>query len=124
IDRMIADFRAVVASDPQNATGRDLRRHPALPHGAGDDAGFVLRAALFDPLIPATGGRTRLILAPDGDLSRLPFEALPDSDGQPLLMKYQFSYVGCGRDVLRFNAEASGQPAEALVVADPQFDLA
>jgi hypothetical protein len=36
---------------------------------------------------------------------------------------YQISYVGCGRDVLRFGAQSTGRPADPLVVADPDFDL-
>jgi hypothetical protein len=36
---------------------------------------------------------------------------------------YVVSYLGCGRDVLRFGAESTVQPAEALIAADPDFDL-
>ncbi len=87
--------------------------------GAGSD----LRAALFDRLAPALGSRTRLLIAPDGDLSRLPFEVLPTADGRRLIDDYQISYLSCGRDVLRFGAVATGQPGGPLVVADPDFDL-
>jgi CHAT domain-containing protein len=77
----------------------------------------------FDPLLPAIGNRKRLLLAPDGNLTRLPFEALPTDDGRRLIDDYQISYLGAGRDVLRFGAASSGQPAAALVAADPDFDL-
>jgi hypothetical protein len=40
-----------------------------------------------------------------------------------LIDDYQISYLSCGRDVLRFGAAATGQPGEALIVADPDFDL-
>ena len=63
------------------------------------------------------------MIAPDGDLTRLPFEVLPTEDGRRLIDDYQISYLSCGRDVLRFGAEATGQPGEPLVVADPDFDL-
>ncbi len=78
---------------------------------------------IFDPLLPAIGNRKRLLLAPDGDLTRLPFEALPTRDGRRLTDNYQLSYLGAGRDVLRFGAASSGQPAAALVAADPDFNL-
>ena len=84
---------------------------------------MALRAALFDRLAPALGNRTRLLIAPDGDLTRLPFEVLPTADGRRLIDDYQISYLSCGRDVLRFGAVATGQPGEPLVVADPDFDL-
>jgi hypothetical protein len=40
-----------------------------------------------------------------------------------LIDDYQISYLGVGRDVLRFGAASSGQPTAALVAADPDFDL-
>jgi len=124
IDRMIADFRAGITGQTENRGGRDLGAVP------GDDAegqereiGSALRAAVLDKLNDALRGRRRLLLSPDGDLTRLPFEALPTGDGRRLIDDYHFSYVATGRDVLRFGAESSGQPAEPLIVADPDFDL-
>ena len=116
IDRMIADFRA-----GDHRRGRDRATAATWPSGAtrparpatASDAGSALRAAVFDRLAPALGGRTRLLLAPDGDLARLPFEVLPTADGRRLIDDYQISYLSCGRDVLRFGAAATGQPAAA-----------
>jgi CHAT domain-containing protein/tetratricopeptide (TPR) repeat protein len=125
IDRLIADFRAGVAADPHDRPDRDVRRRRAgAPPAAQGQAGPALRAAVFDRLVPALGGRTRLLLAPDGDLARLPFEVLPDAEGRLLLEEYGISYLGCGRDVLRFGAAPTRPPADPLVVADPLFDLA
>lgn len=75
-------------------------------------------------MLAALGGRKRLLLAPDGDLTRLPFEVLPAGDGRRLIDDYQISYLSAGQDVLRFGAPSPGQPADPLVVADPDFDLA
>ncbi|HEY7330659.1 MAG TPA: CHAT domain-containing tetratricopeptide repeat protein [Gemmataceae bacterium] len=123
IDMMIADFRKSVIVDPRDAN-RDIRRQPPeSPLAAQGQIGPALRAAVFDKLVPALGSCKRLLLAPDGDLSRLPFEVLPDAEGSLLLERYAISYLSCGRDVLRFGAASSGQPSEALVVADPLFDL-
>jgi CHAT domain-containing protein len=125
IDRMIADFRDSVASDPQDRPDRDIRRRPpeAQPP-AQAQAGPALRAAVFDRLLPALGGCKRLLLAPDGDLARLPFEVLPDAKGRLLMEDHQVSRLSCGRDVLRFGAAPIRPPADPLVVADPLFDLA
>ena len=124
IDRLIADFRAGIIAEAETEDGRDMAKRPeeAAPTVEGD-AGSALRAALFDRLAPALGSRTRLLIAPDGDLTRLPFEVLPTADGRRLIDDYQISYLSCGRDVLRFGAAATGQPGEPLVVADPDFDL-
>jgi CHAT domain-containing protein len=59
-----------------------------------------------------------------GDLTRLPFEALPLAAGRRLLDEYRSSYVSVGRDVLRFQVRSGRPPGEPLVAADPDFDLA
>jgi CHAT domain-containing protein/tetratricopeptide (TPR) repeat protein len=85
--------------------------------------GTALRKAVFDPILPALAGRARLFLAPDGDLNRLPFEVLPLDDERRVIDTYHISYLGAGRDILRFKAARIRQPAEPLVAADPDFDL-
>jgi Flp pilus assembly protein TadD len=123
IDQLIADFRAGILGEAEDGAGRDMERRVEtnLPHG--DRSGTSLREAVFDKLGTALGGRTRLLLAPDGDLTRLPWEVLPASDGRRLIDDYQISYASCGRDVLRFGAASTGQPGEPLMLADPDFDL-
>jgi hypothetical protein len=106
IDRMVADFRAGL-----------------LGAGESAPAGLALREAVFTRLGAALGGRKRLLLAPDGDLARLPWEVLPTADGRRLIDDYQVSYLGRGRDVLRFGAASNGPPGAPLVLADPDFDL-
>ena len=117
IERMIAGFRASITGGE-----RSLRPSEPLLSTRTND-GTDLRRAVFDPLVPALGGCTRLLLAPDGDLTRLPFEALPITTGRRLIDDYQLSYLTVGRDVLRFGAASSGQGEKPLVVADPDFNL-
>ena len=124
IDRMIAAFRASITGETESRGGRDLGALPVEP--ATDSCastGATLRAALFDPLVAVLGGSRRLVLAPDGDLARLPFEVLPMDDGRRLIDAYAFSYVSAGRDVLRFAAVPLRQPTSPIVLADPDFDL-
>ncbi len=108
-----------------DGAGRDDAQHGTPPsrHAGGVCAGKALRAALFDPLLPVLGGRTRLLLSPDGPLTQLPFAVLPTDDGRLLGDCFPISYVGAGRDVLRFAAPVSGPPAAPLVLCDPDFDL-
>ena len=40
-----------------------------------------------------------------------------------MIEDYDISYINCGRDVLRFGAATTGQPAEPLLAADPDFDF-
>jgi len=53
----------------------------------------------------------------------LPFEVLPCDDGGYLIDEYQISYLSTSRDLLRLMSPPANQPAPALVVADPDFDL-
>jgi len=120
IDQKIAKFRASI-------TGETARRNfdtvPMQQIPGAIDNGIELRKAIFDPLVKAIGTCQRLFLAPDGDLTRLPFEVLPTDDGNRLIDKYQISYLSTGRDVLRFGAVSTEKSSDPLVVADPDFDL-
>jgi len=105
-------------------THRDLGTLPKQTSAvATERAGSALRKALFDPVIEALGGGTRLLLSPDGDLTRLPFEVLPDANGGRLIDRYNISYVAVGRDLLRFGVETNRVPNAPIVAADPDFDL-
>jgi tetratricopeptide (TPR) repeat protein/CHAT domain-containing protein len=108
------------------AAGRDLTWSSdwgSQANSAADlTAGRAARQAVFDPLGLAPRVHARLVVAPDGDLTRLPFGVLPNDDGTLIGDDYLVSYVTSGRDVLRFGAEPAGRRAPAIVVADPDFD--
>jgi CHAT domain-containing protein len=124
IDLTIANFRAGIIGEAETEDGRNMAKRLEKAHPAAEsEAGMTLRAALFDRLAPALRNRTRLLIAPDGALARLPFEVLPSADGRRLIDDYQISYLSCGRDVLRFGMEPSGNPETPMVVAAPDFDL-
>jgi tetratricopeptide (TPR) repeat protein len=127
IDRLIATFRSATTGEEDTRAARDLGA--VAPSSApsprpAEDSGD-LHAAVFAPLLPALEGRTRLFLAPDGDLNRLAFEVIPSSSaGRRLIDDYHLSYLGAGRDVMRFAGTVStAAPREPIVVADPDFDL-
>jgi tetratricopeptide (TPR) repeat protein/CHAT domain-containing protein len=123
IDRMIATFREIITGEAE-ASERGLG---AAPRSAGRvasaDAGTQLREAVFTPLLKAIGNRKRLMISPDGDLTRLPFEVLPVDGGRRLIDDYKISYLGAGRDVVRFELKTNRQPTRSLVAADPDFNL-
>lgn len=120
IDRMIASFRASITGEGSH---REFETVPTEFIAGTVNKGITLRQAIFDPLLKKISDRKRLFLAPDGDLSRLPFEVLPIDENRWLIDEYHISYLSTGRDVLRFNAVTSGQSTEPLVLADPDFDL-
>ena len=70
------------------------------------------------------GDCKRIIVAPDGDLARLPFEILPNEDGDRRVIEdYYISYLSTGRDLLRFESSIFGSTSDPLVAADPDFNF-
>jgi tetratricopeptide (TPR) repeat protein/CHAT domain-containing protein len=124
IDQALAAFRAAITGgertfEPEvdDETSREERIAAAKAHGT------ALRRLVFDPLLPALDGCDRVFLAPDGDLSRLPFEVLPFDDGRFVIDDYHISYISTGRDILRFGARLSGEPNASIVAAAPDYSL-
>jgi CHAT domain-containing protein len=148
IDFLIAAFRAALTGTPAPLRPGGTARTAAVAYGETDlrstvraaarhlgevarstdstearRLGAELRAALFDPLVPHLVGRTWLILSPDGELNRLPFEVLPDADGGYLIDRFRLSYLSAARDLLSFQSPGKGSEGVSLVVADPDFNL-
>ena len=88
------------------------------------EAGELYRLLVL-PLEGQLAGRRHLFVSPDGSLELVPFEVLRSQKGEYLIGSYQISYVAAGRDILRFERKesASARPAEAVILADPNYDL-
>ena len=124
IDRMIAKLRADIAGESEDCADRNMtKRRAEPPRKAGPRPGLSLRESIFDPISEVLDGRREILLAPDGDLSRLPFEVLPTGDERCLIDDYRISYIATGRDALRFGVTSIDRPTLPLVIADPDFDL-
>jgi hypothetical protein len=119
IDRLIAEFLAAIGQGSGRFGCPSALRSPLE---ALSIVGNKLSTAVFDPLIEMLGDCKQLFVAPDGELTRLPFAALPRGEGY-LISDYNIHYLSVGRDVLRFGPPRA-RPAEPLVVAAPNFDLA
>jgi CHAT domain-containing protein/tetratricopeptide (TPR) repeat protein len=91
--------------------------------GAGIEASKHLFRALLEP-IPEAKTATKLIIAPDGMLNLLPFEALRDSQGEYLLKSRVISYVPSGTilDVLRQERKNGRAPRPFLGVGDVAYE--
>lgn len=120
-----ADKQKAVQAIPQPpGVMRDLREDTARHEEHRlYEVGKTLRTALWDPLISALSGSAHILLAPDGDLTRLPVEVLPLEDQRWVIDMYQLSYLSVGRDLLRFHMQPESQPGESLVIADPNYSL-
>lgn len=91
--------------------------------GAGIEASRQLYRILLKP-IPEVTTATRFIIAPDGILNLLPFEALRDDQGEYLLKSRVISYVPSGTilDVLRRAEKQKVAPRAFLGVGDVAYE--
>ena len=117
IDRMIATFR-------QSIVGREEERSASGTDSSPEEGGPAdLWTRLFRPLLPALGECKDLIIAPDGDLTQLPFGVILTPERKRLIEDYRIHYLSTGRDILRVEAQSSGEASDPLVGADPLFEL-
>ncbi len=122
IDRMISDFRTSITGEKDKPSGRGISMNSEQEEKSQSVA--ALRKAVLDPVLPALKGLQRAFFAPDGNLYRLSFGALPLGSDRFVIDDYHISYIGSGRDVLRFGVETGSGSATSLVTADPDYDLA
>jgi CHAT domain-containing protein len=107
-------------ADAIDAAVLRLRRELATPQSPGaEKRARFLYDKLLRPLAPFLGKARTLLVSPDGALSLVPFSALVDEGGRPLVERLAVVYLASGRDLLRLG---SAPPrGGALVVADPRF---
>lgn len=101
----------------------DALRH-ALQDPNRKDVRQLARVAdeqIFQSIRPLVGDATHLLIAPDGELDLVPFEALLDGQGHYLVERFSVTYLTTGRDLLRMTAPRQSK-SPALLVADPLFD--
>jgi CHAT domain-containing protein len=80
---------------------------------------------VYAPLAPHLTNVAHLIICPDGELGRLPFDLLPvGNTGRHLIEDKRISYVSSGREVVRLAEPRTSVPTNAPVVMGfPDFDL-
>lgn len=81
-----------------------------------------LRRRLVDPVRGDLGAAQRVFVAPDGELGRVPFEALPVDGGRHLGRELDICYLTCGRELLE-RADPGRPAGPPLIIADPDYDL-
>ncbi len=93
----------------------------------GKASGAEVSKQLYERLlkpIPEVSSADRILIAPDGILHLLPFEALQDSRGQYLLKSHTVSYVPSGTilDTLRRGQKHKPAPKPLLAVGDVAYE--
>jgi CHAT domain-containing protein/tetratricopeptide (TPR) repeat protein len=119
IDSLVTEYRNAMSEAPQ-----------LIYEGYEADAVEVLATftkplyeIVFAPLEKHLGDNTRILVSPDGLLNLLPFEILPCPDGKFAIEKYHISYLSSGRDLLRYRKQPKPGSQNAIVVADPDYEM-
>lgn len=113
------------AAPIDEAVGTIARRMSAGQYAAKDLSQALERVSqlVYSPLAVHLTNVSHLIVCPDGQLSRLPFEML-SHEGRFLIEDKLISYVGSGREIVRLaKATESVQTNAPLVMGNPDFDL-
>jgi CHAT domain-containing protein/tetratricopeptide (TPR) repeat protein len=95
----------------------------ALGHPDRTDVGDLGRRVdklVFEPLDAAVRGSRRILVAPDGALSLVPFGALTGPDGKYRLEAFEIVLLSTGRDLLRLNPAATSKTT-TVIFANPAF---
>jgi CHAT domain-containing protein len=79
-----------------------------------------LSSRIVPVILPIIKESTRLIIAPDGNFCFLPFEMLLIGPEYYLIDDFEISYVGVGRDILKFGRTNNNRNAP-IVMADPDY---
>jgi CHAT domain-containing protein len=105
IDDGVAAFRAALG-DPHRKDVANLAR--------------ALDRKIGQPIRAMAADANQLLIAPEGSLNLIPFEALIDEQGRYLLERYSIHYLTAGRDLLRMQVPRPSRN-RPLIIADPLF---
>ncbi|EDX78103.1 Tetratricopeptide repeat family [Coleofasciculus chthonoplastes PCC 7420] len=108
IEKRITDFRQLF----QNGT--------QLPIPLIQQSARALDKVIMAPIREKLGNSRHILIAPDGALSLIPFEALVDESNRYLVETYSFTYLTSGRDLLRLQTPFPSHDNPVLI-ADPYF---
>lgn len=120
-DPQWADLGLAEDLDASITAFRQAVEDPSLPTAGVKSKARALEAQLMQPVRSQVGDTRHLLIAPDGAINLIPFEALVDQENRYLLETYRFTYLTSGRDLLRLQ-DPSPKPQAPLLLASPTYD--
>jgi CHAT domain-containing protein/tetratricopeptide (TPR) repeat protein len=109
-------------ADPIDSLAQQFRTalsNPRTPRP--EQMGRELDHLVFERVHKMLGDVTQVLLSPDGGLNLVPFAALVDEQGNYRVIRYTFTYLNSGRDLLRLRVQGQSRQGPILV-ADPDYD--
>ncbi len=107
IDTAIKEFRLALR-DPQNSDVQKKSR--------------AVDEKVMQPIRHILGDAIHLLVAPDGQLNLIPFEALVDEKNRYLVETFSVTYLTSGRDLLRKRSDLK-TTTEPLLISNPLFGV-
>ncbi len=119
-----AGLRAHVVT-PIDSVHRSIESFLAALRAGGPmrESGESIRSTLLDPVLAVLPTNIhRLIIVPDDVLHQLPFDALPQRDGSPLVARYEVAIAPSAAVAARLRArERSTAAVRILALGDPDM---
>lgn len=84
--------------------------------------GRSLDALVLEPVIPLIGEAKTLVIAPDGELNQVPFEALVDPAGRWRTEAFGTSYLTGGRELVRLAAKTAPSQTGPVALGGVDFE--
>ncbi|MCT7976825.1 CHAT domain-containing protein [Laspinema olomoucense] len=136
IDRLCQTFRLSVSDKEQSHPDRDMAFNlpkdktpvgkapdPVSPMLYTTSEGQELYQTLIVPLKRYLQDYQTVYIAPDGELTTLPFGILSQEGTAYLMDEYGLRYLSVGRDLLRFQFPIPVNYTDSLVIANPDYNL-
>ncbi|MBV9497011.1 MAG: CHAT domain-containing protein [Acidobacteria bacterium] len=116
VEKLALRYRDLLLRDPETLypeSAEKMRKDRVA-------ASHALAKAVWRPVGAIKG---KVLIVPDGALSYVPFAALPDAEGQPLLVAHEISYLPSATllATLRRSTRAAEPLRSVAVFADPVF---
>jgi CHAT domain-containing protein/tetratricopeptide (TPR) repeat protein len=77
---------------------------------------------LLEPIRPWLADSPLVLISPDGELNRLPFEVLVDPQGRYFLQQHTVQYLGSGRDLLHLASPTQVASTPAILIGAPDYN--
>lgn len=121
IDGAISDYRSMVTDDNDRVITKSSVINNLSVNNLDVNPIQLLTNLLYLPIEELIEDCSNIVIAPDGELCRLPFQILKTSINQFLIETKTITYIGSGKDLL--NHVNDTQTTTSVLITNPAFTL-